>query len=400
MAIDFVYREEIGSVQLFPYGAQKLSEVLPPFIPLAGSSFLQLEFDIFGDDAPYFAARIEHCNPDWSLSGLPSLEYLKDYNEFRINNFEFSANTKVPFVHFWLKVPKPNISGNFLLVVYEEGKKDLPVLSKRFVVYEEAVAIRAWQADITAPGTYRTMHQIKFKVNHSNLPVANPTKTISSVILQNGRWDNSKKLRPLYINQAKSELDFSYFDEQNAFMAGNEFRSIDLGNFQSGGFGVKSVDFAPKVNRVFSDLDIPRNGKSYNSTFQDLNGGFYIGCFTCKDAGTYADYAQVFFALKAEVPFEGDVYLNGAFSDWHLLPKYRMFYNPEKQQYQLQTLLKQGRYDYQYSIYYGPEKRDDVLVDGSFSETQNDYYILIYHFPLGSRKARVIGMSSLSTSRR
>ena len=63
------------------------------------------------------------------------------------------------------------------------------------------------------------------------------------------------------------------------------------------------------------------------------------------------DYAWVNFYLMSMSPVqEGDVYVLGEFTDWKLLPKYKMYYNKNRGRYDLEAQLKQGRYEYIYDI--------------------------------------------------
>ena len=69
-----------------------------------------------------------------------------------------------------------------------------------------------------------------------------------------------------------------------------------------------------------------------------------------------------------------------------------MKYSMERQQYELSLLLKQGYYNYTYA--YKDNKSDEVKcfnLEGSHHETENDYYIFVYHGRMNDRYDRLIG---------
>ncbi|NJK94628.1 MAG: hypothetical protein HC905_06630 [Bacteroidales bacterium] len=60
-------------------------------------------------------------------------------------------------------------------------------------------------------------------------------------------------------------------------------------------------------------------------------------------------------------------------------------------------ILKQGYYDYQYVFI--PKSTgtfDESEIEGSFSETENSYFIFVYYKGFGERYDRLIGYKRLS----
>ena len=75
-----------------------------------------------------------------------------------------------------------------------------------------------------------------------------------------------------------------------------------------------------------------------------------------------------------------EIYVYGKLSDYQIDSTFKMNFNPEKGKYELNVLLKQGFYNYQYvvnSIY--QDKYDEGIIEGSHFETENDYNIFIYY---------------------
>ena len=86
--IDIAYEPEIKTIQLHPLNAP----IEPAVTPL-GKWDLLLEFDDLRSQRDNYYAKVIHCNYDWTRSNLMDLDFISDFNEFPINNFEFS-----PFV--------------------------------------------------------------------------------------------------------------------------------------------------------------------------------------------------------------------------------------------------------------------------------------------------------------
>ena len=116
---DFAYEPEIRTVELSPEG----QPLQPAVIPL-GSTNLLLQFDDLRSDRDTYNARIIHCQHDWTASDLQDLDFLTQYNEFPINNAEFSVDTHLPYVHYWMPLPAVKLPGNYVVVVYRGSNKE------------------------------------------------------------------------------------------------------------------------------------------------------------------------------------------------------------------------------------------------------------------------------------
>jgi hypothetical protein len=392
---DFIYESNIKSVLFYPLingDAQEAAQ--SPTIPLSQPYPLVLEFDELGDVANYYMAKIIHCNADWKPSSLNSLEFLDTFNEFRLNDFEFSNNSRVPYVHFKMMLPKVKISGNYLLKIYHEGNENQLIITKRFVVYEEALLTKAELIQVVGGQDALTKQQVNVEVTlNPQLQLKEPATSIKAVIRQNYRWDNSLNLKPLYVRE--NSLDFKYFALENAFWAGNEFRNLEFFNLMTGGINVKRAVVAKEMSSIELQLDYIRGDKTFNNQLADIEGFYFVNCM-CRQPSVDADYAQVDFYLYAPTPYTDDVYIVGGLSNWNLLPENKMFYFPDKKAYHAQILLKQGLYDYEYVLYSeSTKKRDDVTIEGSFRLAENAYDVLIYYSPFGSRGDRIIGYKKL-----
>ncbi len=121
-----------------------------------------------------------------------------------------------------------------------------------------------------------------------------------------------------------------------------------------------------------------------------------------RDHYRFADYVWVFLNLDAPEPFiDGQVYVTGAFSDWQINQNYVLNYNSNDLQYQGAMLLKQGYYNYMYSFkdFYGGAATSKKI-EGSHFETENDYIVIVYHKPFGSRHERIVGYTVVNSQYR
>ncbi|KXX67424.1 DUF5103 domain-containing protein [Flammeovirga sp. SJP92] len=398
---DYVYDPNVRTVQLYSKGGSKsIPQLNSPIVSLNRQFPLVLEFDLFGDDADYFEAEIVHCNKDWTPSELQPIEFMSSYNSFKLNDFDFSMNTSVPYVHFMFELPKVKMSGNYLLKVYHEGDKDDLIITKRFVVYENTASVASKMVEMKG-SERRYMQQIDFTVNYGGLTVVNPNKDFSVTILQNNRWDNSiVNLQPRFVRGHENVLDYSYYDGENAFLGSNEFRVFEVSSINTSGASVSSTDIMKNFRKVRLRNDLVRNRKAFNQQQNDYNGGYVIGAFGKRDYWLESDYMEVFFTLKSEKQYVGDVYAYGGFSQWQLNEENKLVYDAGQKAYVGSAIVKQGRYDYMYTVVNTSNlTRDDVEIEGSFNLTKNEYEILVYYRGPGDRADRVVGYRLLKANK-
>jgi hypothetical protein len=388
---DFVYDHDIRTPLLYPAPAGVPQNMMLPPVAALGGSPLVLEFDKLSDQMERFAVRIVSCNADWTVSQLNPTEYLDSYNEYFITDRQLSFNTKVNYVHYRFELPPVKVSGNFLVKVYEEGYENNLKLTRRFMVFENGAAIASLFGSPTGVEEAQRNQQIQFSVNYGNYQVVNPMQQIRVVLRQNFRWDNAIwGLQPTFVRDFERTLEYQHFNLENNFKGGSEFRLFDCRNFQARNLNVAKQELRPNMNEIFIAPDESRNGWAYNKLFEDKNGRFFVQNLLGRDAGTEADYMEVVLTLRSPEA-RGDVYVTGGFSDWQLIDEFKMKYFPDQQSYQTVLVLKQGAYDYQYSLVPPGGRRDDVFFEGSHARTGNSYEILVYLRPVGGRSDKLVG---------
>jgi hypothetical protein len=95
---DYAYEPQIKTIQLHPNTSAEAD--LMPAVTRLGQWNLLLEFDDLRNQRDNYNARIIHCNHDWTKSSLMDLDFMVDYNEVAINNYHFSVDTHIPYVHY------------------------------------------------------------------------------------------------------------------------------------------------------------------------------------------------------------------------------------------------------------------------------------------------------------
>ncbi len=395
-SIDRVYESNIKSVLLYP-NTNNMKDVLqPPVIPLNENRSLLLCFDEMGDRTDNYLVKILNCNSDWTISNLNAIMYLNDYNEFQIMDRQSSFNTRIPYIHYRFVVPRTKISGNFLIMVYRDGDDTDLILTRRFMVYENNVTITPQIRFPISNNERNTGQQVDFNLYYNN-SIQNPMERLSVVLRQNNNWSNAiYNLKPAFMRDEIRTYEYSFFNNENVFKGGNEFRFFDVRSLRSNGMNVSKIIQTDTNNDVLLSYDQTRRSNAYSTSF-DINGFYVPENYETKGYEIEPDYANVIFTLDIkpeEVP--GRIFVFGALTDWALNAEYEMKWDDEYKVYTCTALLKQGYYNYSYSFLpKGKNIADNTYLEGSFSQTQNVYDIIIYYKAPGGLSDRIVGYKSI-----
>jgi hypothetical protein len=369
-----------------------------PIMTLNSNEQLQLGFDVIGNTNEFFQYSLTHCDANWNPTPLGQNEYINGLTIDNINEYRFSTNTYVRYVHYNLLLPnenmKPRFAGNYLLKVFRNFDEEELVLTRRMLVLSSNVTIDG-KVQPASLAQYRfTKQELQFNINYKGFNIPNPFGDVSVVITQNGRWDNAiRGLKPQFI--ADNVLQYNSFD-QAIFPGGNEFRFFDFRSLRTLSPNVRSKTF-DSVYHVILNYDESRGSKQYFQ-YLDNNGRRVLANREGINSDIDGDYAWVNFYLMSMSPVqEGDVYVLGEFTDWKLLPKYKMYYNKNRGRYDLEAQLKQGRYEYIYAVKNETTGQpDEVSLEGSSSNTENEYLILVYHKNIQFKYDELVGVRKLS----
>ena len=395
---DAVYKESIKTVLLYRTGLQ-LSN---PLLGLNEDQTLTLSFDDLTSDVKDYYYTIIHCDAEWNESFMSQSMYIDGFFENPITDYDFSFNTSFRYVNYQVELPNEQmrfkLSGNYVLVVFEDNDPEKVVLSRRFRVFENQVTIQGTVHRSTFDAFKGTSQEIDFSVYHPTFTISNPLQDVKVVLQQNNRWDNAiTNLKPRFIR--KGELDYEY-DQGNVFEGGNEFRYFDIRTNSLNGENVESTEyFRPYYHKTLM-VDQIRSNKKYSS-YEEMNGKYSVESQDreINDPNTECDYAFVHFTLPMETPLVGgSVNVFGALTQWNINKGNEMTYNFDTGKYELTLLLKQGYYNYIYAyVSKGGTKVDYTNIEGSFWETENDYQIFVYYRDTAARYDRLIGYRGLNS---
>ena len=371
-----------------------------PLLRLNSSDALELSFDDL--DAVYknFSYTFIHCNADWQPSGLWETEYLEGFSDNFITSYKFSFNTRAKYIHYSAEFPNSNIkftkTGNYIVLVYLDGDKENIILTRRFMVFEERVEVKAQVKRGTLIEDRNYKQEVDFVINHAGYNTPNPFVDFKVVLLQNFRWDNAiYGLKPLFIKDQELVYDYG---EENVFPGGKEYRNFDIRNLQYKSEFVRHIEI-DSIAHVHLQIAEPRSSRRYFNQ-EDINGKYLVKTYQGSDDDTEADYAMVHFYLKMDNPLPGgQLYVFGALSDWDFKDNFRLRYDPGAYVYTTSVLLKQGYYNYNFVFLEDGKQAGDVMaVEGTSFEAENDYTVLVYHRPIGRNYDELIGVKTVSST--
>lgn len=393
---DAVYKPNIKTVLLTIPG----EELGFPIIPLREGAELVLSFDDLDAEYTDYQYTFIHCDENWNPSDLSQFEYLEGFFQNSIEDYEYSINTSVEYIHYSLRFPNDQIrfkkSGNYLLKVFENYKEDNPVLIKRFCIVDQELSLSGRVKFTQHSQLYKKSQSIDFEIHTSVTKFSDPYNQLKVVILQNFDWNKSVfGLKPAFVQSDK--LIYQY-EKENAFPGGSEFRYFEF----------KDLDFASRyVERIgrydsYFQVELRKEEDHLYKPYTyhpDFNGQYLIRTEDRMNSLLEAEYAFVHFTLPKDMPVSGHrLYVYGALSDYLLNERNELKYDFNEKAYLTTLLLKQGLYNYNIAVKnIENETVSFDYFDGSHSETENTYTILIYYEDYSEQAIRLIGHLQLNS---
>lgn len=368
---------------------------------------LEISFDQLSHETHAYSYTLVHLNADGTPSSLSQNEYIRGFNSLDITDYEHSFNTQQLYTHYRFTFPsddmQPLLSGNYALLIYEDGRREDVRLSVMIRIAEPTVSIRPTlrsNTDIEYAGRYQ---QLDIDLLLQGTRVVSPDE-ITLCVEQNGRTDNRAfAVRPTYVEPDRLRWVNC---KPLIFEGGNEYQHFDIASEYFMGNNIDRITFDHQEQAYHALLFTSENrAAAPYLTEPDMDGQFVVNRERTDDDDTEADYMWVYFTLPAEQPWlDGAVYLLGDAWQNAFTPANRMHYDEQQQAYVCRTLLKQGGYQWQYAFLtkQGRLSKGTGLsgatlqrTEGSHWQTGNTYRIYIYHRPFGSRYDRLIGVEEL-----
>ena len=393
---NYVYSPNIRTVQCHQLGVV----LSPAIVRLNSEDVLLLSFDDLEADVKTYQYRMIHCSFDWKPSNLFESQYQHGYSSYPISDWQFSFNVIHRFTHYQLKFPnneiKPAISGNYLLIIFQDDQKDQPVITRRFMVVDQKVGIETNVHQATVIDDRRSKQEVDFSILKNGYNIENAFDDLKVAIYQNDRTDNViTNLKPLFLNGNNLEYDY---EEGNVFNGGNEFRYFDMRSLRTPSERIRQIISESDTVHVFLMDDLKRSSNRYSSA-SDINGAYVIKTYDGTTDQIESDYCLVHFRLPIQTPFsEGNLYVFGSFTDWSFNKQTRMIYNANNQSYECVLFLKQGYYNYEYVLMEdGSGLANETEIEGNHWETENTYMICVYNKASNKNYDELIGVKRVST---
>ncbi|MBO4906925.1 MAG: DUF5103 domain-containing protein [Bacteroidaceae bacterium] len=374
------------------------NDALQPPVARLGSK-VELSFDDFTHSYTRYIYKVELCNADWTpATEVFESDWLVGFNEQPIEDYETSFNTTLLYTHYRVSFPNANtrlkMSGNYRVTVYadESDRDDEPVLEACFMLLSPEMSISASILTNTDIDVNQSHQQIQYSLSFGQRKVIDVSRELHTVVLQNRRWDNAViDLMPNIQRNGAAEWTHR---RELIFPAGNEYHKFEILDPHIGGMGVEQIDwFDPFYHATLYPIT-----PSHNYSFdEDTDGAYIIRRSYDEDNDTQSEYLFVHFQLKSTRLPGGDVYVTGQWDNGFPDPACRLSYDEAAGIYEGSLLLKQGYYNYQFVQADSEGRGVTNHTEGNFYQTENEYIILVYHRPIGSRHDALVGYATIKS---
>jgi len=387
----------VKTVQLYTAGQEGIvsqhgKEVLnAPLLYLNSPESLFLEFDWLGEEQLYqFYFKVFHCTKDWEKSAISEGIYLEEINEFFSNEVTISNTVGVQYVHCKAKLPKPTLSGNYMLYVFTDSEEH-PLLTRKFAVIEKQINITT---DQNVSNLNSQKQGFDFSVNFGNSFPFDFQDYTTVYARKNFCWHSMKKIEnPSMVNLNDKTITYTSNFSNISFEAGNEYQSFDASSSETLGSHTKNME--RKGDTLFYHLYPYKPFPLLYKKYYDINGQYLIHNYLLDEATVSSEYVKAVFTLDYSLSLKGKAYVFGAFNNWTLTEENQLIYQPDQKKYQVSIWLKQGYYNLSYVWQDEKGSLKENYFTGNFNQTENQYELLVYYYDQNLQIDRILGYTKL-----
>lgn len=351
-----------------------------PVIRLNQDEVIYIGFDDLTHEYRRFTYTIEHCDADWTVSeGLFPSDFIEGFVEGNtIDDKEESVNTNMLYTHYALSIPNDRcrirMGGNYRVTVYDENNDHQKIFVAHFMVLDPRMGVMMEVSSNTDIDINKSHQQVAMKLSYGSVTVTEPHEQIKSVVLQNGRWNTAVVNTPAqYIMPYGLQWLHS---KELIFEAGNEYHKFEMLDPDHPSMGVDEIRWDGTDYHVYPFACEPQNNYVYD---EDANGAFYIRNSDNYENDRSSEYMLVHYLLKTDRIKDGNIYLDGRWTNEQLTPDYQMTYNEESGYYEAVIQQKLGYYNYHFIVVHDDGTIRQLPSDGNFYQTENKYQCLIYY---------------------
>jgi len=346
-----------------------------------------LSFDDLSLKYSNYQLRIIHCQSDWKPSNLNDIEFLSDFNDIAIRESSNSMGTKIPYIHYIVPLPKVRVSGNYIAQIYLNRNKKDTVLIKRFSVVENEILV-AGKITFAKRNEFRLSHQaFELSLSYPQNLLLSGDDNLRIVVRRNSNSENLIQHLPQpSVNAFDRKISYLFFDNENTIPGNNEYRMIDLRSTQQKLNFVSQIQALENYSLITTYPETPQGNYSYTQKM-DMNGAVVVENYEYPENNLQADYVWCNFVLKSRKWEDEGIYLGMLPNSFKTNPNYKLDYDEKNGIYSKKILLKQGIYNYQYLS----NNSSNTSLEGNYSQTENQYEILVYFRKPGQRFDSLLG---------
>lgn len=363
----------VRSIQIYREGGQQGGEHQLPIIALKSSQQLMLEFDIMVEDGRPLSVYFYHADRIWRRD-LSASQFLESYQHDNVLDYQMSAGTQVPYVHYSYRFPNDNIefliSGNYIVRVTEQGDEENVLFERAFFVTEQATALD-FVTDRVLVGDYGYPFIQPIAEFRPAPGTEGDVFDYNVCFARNGRFDLARcSDRPSLMNAPSMQF---FLEPETSFEPEAAPYFLDLSNLRSSN-QIVSADFSTSPYQIELEPDHAAFGGS--GFARPLSGQSIISSVVpVGEPDVRGEYVLVRFAFVPpdEQRLGGEVLVTGSFNGWRYDAVNRLEWVAERARYEGEILLKQGQYEYRYV------SRDRRALQRSMPQSESQLLAFVYY---------------------